>query len=309
MDETTPTQPQAPKQAPGTLRRRPAQVRARKRRIALLATLAGVVIIALIATLLVLDAQRRSAEAAAEAQRIEQEAAEAERLAEEKAAEKAAEAERQRVAEEKAAAEKAAAEAAAREKAISDPASISVVINKQRPFDPVDWAPDGLVTPDVPNSGGQLMREVAATAIENMYDDAAEAGAPFFIISAYRSYGTQVQTFASFVQRDGVEAAETYSARPGHSEHQTGLVADLDDGNGCRLESCFGETAAGTWVRDNAYKYGFIMRYNIDQEPIVGYIYEPWHYRYVGTEIAGEMHEQGIQNLEDYFDLPAAPTY
>jgi len=201
------------------------------------------------------------------------------------------------------------AERAARERAISDPSSITVVINKQRPFDPIDWAPDDLVAPNIPNRKGQPLRAEAARAIEKMYAAAKADGAPFVIGSAYRSYSLQVATFNGFVARDGVAAAETYSARPGHSEHQTGLVADIDDNGGCYLEACFGETAAGKWVASNGHRYGFIVRYQPDQQETSGYIYEPWHLRYVGVTVATEMHDQGILNLEDYFDLPKAPTY
>jgi D-alanyl-D-alanine carboxypeptidase len=192
---------------------------------------------------------------------------------------------------------------------IDSPSSITVVVNKQRPLNPIDWAPDDLVWPNVPNNNGQPMRAEAAQAIESMYAAALADGAPFVIASGYRDYATQVGLFDSYVQRDGVEAAETYSARPGHSEHQTGLVADVDDGSGCTFDVCFGNTAAGTWVRENAHRFGFIVRYNQDQQGVTGYIYEPYHLRYVGPQVAGEMHAQGIVNLEDFFGLPAAPTY
>jgi len=163
--------------------------------------------------------------------------------------------------------------------------------------------------PDIPNRNGQPMRAEAARALEKMHAAATADGAPFVIGSAYRSYAKQAGLFDSYVKRDGVAAAETYSARPGYSEHQTGLVADIDDNGGCYLETCFGETAAGKWVRENGYRYGFIVRYERDQQATVGYIYEPWHLRYVGVKVATDMHDRGILNLEDYFGLPAAATY
>lgn len=268
----------------------------------ILLAIAVVVVAALTVGFLVFDAQRRAAETGlVAAQQAEQEAIDAAVAAQKKAE---AEAERKRLAEEKAAAEKAA-----REKAIGDPASITVVINKKRPFDPIDWAPDDLVTPNIPVRNGQQLRTEAARAIEKMYAAASADGASFVLGSGYRSYSRQVQLFESYVQRDGVEAAETYSARPGHSEHQTGLVADIDDNGGCYLETCFGDTAAGTWVREHGHEYGFIVRYERDQQAVVGYIYEPWHLRYVGVEVATAMHDRGIANLEDYFELPAAPDY
>ena len=191
-----------------------------------------------------------------------------------------------------------------------DPASITVVVNKQRPLNPISWEPGDLRMPaGIPNTNGQPVRAEAATALESMYAEASAAGLPFTITSAYRSYGLQVSLFESYAARDGVAAAETYSARPGHSEHQTGLAVDLDDGSGCAFESCFGETATGQWLRENAHRFGFILRYDAGQEPVVGFIYEPWHFRYVGTQVAGDMHERGIKNLEEYFGLPAAPSY
>ncbi|MFC6233981.1 D-alanyl-D-alanine carboxypeptidase family protein [Leucobacter soli] len=192
---------------------------------------------------------------------------------------------------------------------IDSPDSITVVVNKQRPLTPEGWAPDDLVMPDVPNNNGQPMRKPAARAIEKMHAAASADGAPFVIASAYRPYDMQVDLFQSYVNRDGVEAAETYSARPGHSEHQTGLVADVDDGSGCAFEFCFGATAAGAWIRENANRYGFIVRYPEGQQETTGYIYEPYHLRYVGKEVAGLMHEQGVETLEEFFGLDPAPTY
>ncbi|MGO3146662.1 MAG: D-alanyl-D-alanine carboxypeptidase family protein [Leucobacter sp.] len=191
-----------------------------------------------------------------------------------------------------------------------DPSSITVVVNKQRQLTPIDWEPGDLRLPaGISNANGQPVRAEVATALEQMYAAASADGLPFIMISGYRSYSYQVSLFNNFAASDGVAAAETYSARPGHSEHQTGLAVDLDDGAGCALSSCFGETATGQWLRANAYKYGFILRYDQGQQPTVGFIYEPWHFRYVGTGVAGDMRAQGIANLEDYFGLPAAPTY
>ncbi|GAA2180276.1 hypothetical protein GCM10009847_17540 [Leucobacter tardus] len=188
--------------------------------------------------------------------------------------------------------------------------SITVVVNKQRPLTPIDWAPGDLVMPEgIPNTNGQPMRAEAAAALQTMYAEASAAGLPFTITSAYRPYDMQVGLFDDYAARDGVEAAETYSARAGHSEHQTGLAADLDDGSGCAFMACFGETATGQWLRDHAHEYGFILRYHDGAESIVGYIYEPWHFRYVGTDVAQGMHDAGEQNLETYLGLDPAPGY
>lgn len=192
---------------------------------------------------------------------------------------------------------------------IDSPASITVVVNKLRPLNPIDWVPEDLVYPDLPNTNGQPLRAEAAAALEAMNAEASAAGVPLIIASGYRSYGLQESLFSRYAASDGVAAAETYSARPGHSEHQTGLAVDLTDGGACTLEECFGETTTGIWLREHAWRFGFILRYENGEQPVVGYLYEPWHFRYVGADVARAMHEQGIKNLEDFFGLPAAPSY
>lgn len=192
---------------------------------------------------------------------------------------------------------------------IDNPSSITVVVNKQRQINPAGWAPDDLVAPNVPNSGGQPLRAEAAAALEQMYAESVAARVPFAILSAFRGYDMQQQLFNSYAAQDGVAAAETYSARPGFSEHQTGLVADISECLGCGLSYEFGTMPQGVWARENAWRFGFILRYQDGQQPVVGYVYEPWHFRYVGPEVAADMHAKGIVNLEDYFGLPAAPGY
>ncbi|MHA3722915.1 M15 family metallopeptidase [Leucobacter sp. HY1910] len=193
---------------------------------------------------------------------------------------------------------------------IDDPMSIWVVGNKLRPFTPVDFEPSDLVeTVGVANDNGQPLREVAARASEQFIAGARDAGYDVRIISAYRTYGLQVQLYNGYIARDGQEAADTYSARPGHSEHQTGLTVDLDDYGACYLASCFGDTPAGQWLAANAAAYGFIERYPAEKQHITGFMPEPWHFRYVGPELASEMQRTGITTLEEFFDLPAAPGY
>jgi D-alanyl-D-alanine carboxypeptidase len=137
----------------------------------------------------------------------------------------------------------------------------------------------------------------------------AAAGITLRMSSAYRSYARQQTIYNGFVAREGVAGADTHSARPGNSEHQTGLVVDLDDGTGCNLSACFGTRPGGIWLAENAWKYGFILRYGNGWQPIVGYTYEPWHFRYVGVDVSTDMHNRGILTLEEYFGLPAAPDY
>ncbi|PRI11431.1 M15 family metallopeptidase [Leucobacter massiliensis] len=193
---------------------------------------------------------------------------------------------------------------------IDDPMSIWVVSNKQRPLTPADFEPADLVpTEGVANLNGQPLREVAARAAEDFIAGAAGAGFQVQIISAYRSYGLQQELYSGYVARDGQAAADTYSARPGYSEHQTGLTVDLDDASGCALESCFGETPAGQWLAANAADYGFVVRYPEGKQEITGFMPEPWHFRYVGVELAQQMRSEGVTTLEEFFGLPAAPGY
>ena len=193
---------------------------------------------------------------------------------------------------------------------IDDPNSIWVVSNKLRPLQPVGFAPSDLTMPvGVGNQFSQPLREPAARAAEALIGAAAAAGHDVWIISAYRDYATQVSLYQGYVARDGQAAADSYSARPGHSEHQTGLVIDLDDHGSCYLEACFGQTPAGMWLAEHAAEYGFIVRYPEAKTDVTGFIPEPWHFRYVGPELATEMRERSVTTLEEFFGLPPAPGY
>ncbi|QNO38447.1 M15 family metallopeptidase [Protaetiibacter sp. SSC-01] len=192
---------------------------------------------------------------------------------------------------------------------VPDPASVTVVVNKRRGL-PADYVPPDLVMPaGVPNNNGQPVRQVLVADLLRMQADMAAEGITLRIGSAYRSYADQQSIYNRFVRNEGVAGADTHSARPGNSEHQTGLALDLDDGTGCNLSVCFKDKPGGIWLAANAWKYGFILRYGDGWNPIVGYTFEPWHYRYVGVDVATDMHEKGIKTLEEYYGLPAAPDY
>ncbi len=194
------------------------------------------------------------------------------------------------------------------EHSIDKPDSVWVVVNKRRALDPLEFEPKDLVGTGVPG-GGELTKEAAA-ALRKMYEAAAADGAPFRVSTAYRSYNFQKGLFQDYVRSDGVVAAERYSARPGYSEHQTGLSLDvLDPAEGCHLKRCFATTDAGKWLYKHAADYGFIERYPDGGTDVTGYKWEPWHWRYVGVELAQYMREEGIATLEEAFDLPAAPSY
>jgi zinc D-Ala-D-Ala carboxypeptidase len=185
-----------------------------------------------------------------------------------------------------------------------DVTSIWVVVNKQRPLNPKTYAPSDLVAV----GGGQQMRAEAASALTKLISAAKTAGLTISPLSGYRSYNTQVSVYNNEVQQYGQTVADSESARPGTSEHQTGLAVDVG-GGGCGIEDCFGNTAEGKWLSANGYKYGFIVRYTEAKQQITGYRAEPWHIRYIGTELSEEMQKQGVQTLEEFFGLPAAPNY
>jgi D-alanyl-D-alanine carboxypeptidase len=193
---------------------------------------------------------------------------------------------------------------------IDEADSLWVVVNKLRPLTPIDFAPADLVAPDVPAAFDPLVRQVAARALEDMYAEALAEGVPFRIQSSYRSYRLQQQVKARSVQRLGQVVSDQRSARPGHSEHQTGLAVDLTTASGrCTLEACFANTPEGVWLAENAWRFGFILRYLEGKSDIHGYIFEPWHFRYVGPELAEEIHLQGNPTLEELFGLDPAPDY
>lgn len=196
----------------------------------------------------------------------------------------------------------------------TDPSSTWIVVNKQHPLSPKDYVPSDLVTPNVPlrvpgNESMQL-RQVTATALEAMFAGASKDGLNLMLSSGYRSYTYQTNLYNGYVAAQGQATADTQSARPGYSEHQTGFAADVEPVNkNCEVESCFGDTAEGKWVAANAYKYGFIVRYTSGDEPISGYEPEPWHIRYVGTELANELHRTNTSTLEQFFGISGGKVY
>lgn len=147
-------------------------------------------------------------------------------------------------------------------------------------------------------SSFQLSKE-CYEAFLKMYEDAKEAGYGFKINSAYRSYNSQVKIYQGWVNKDGQELADTYSARAGYSEHQTGYAFDVRDYPFTNDD--FSKTKAFTWVSENAYKYGFILRFPKGKEYITGYQYESWHYRYCGIDCATYIHNNNI-TFEEYYE-------
>ena len=186
----------------------------------------------------------------------------------------------------------------------SHPESLRCIVNKTRPFSPQDWTPQDLV----PFYGQQLRAEAAAAA-QSMMDAAARDGVTLTVSSAYRSFAAQKQTYQHWVQVNGQKTADTLSARPGYSEHQTGLAIDFGSPEGCLLQECYHDTRAGQWLAKNAPDFGFILRFPKNQQHVTGYIFEPWHYRYLGVGLTQEYSASGAKTLEEFFGTGAAPDY
>lgn len=187
----------------------------------------------------------------------------------------------------------------------TDASSLWVIVNKQHPLSPLTYAPTDLVTAYGHQVSNRLVPDLTA-----MITDAAKDGANLTLISSYRSYSYQVTLYNSYVSSDGQAKADEYSARPGYSEHQTGLAIDFGDRAGsCPVVACYGDTTEGKWLAANAYKYGFLLRYPADKQAITGYEAEPWHYRYIGRDLSVEMHKDGITTLEEFFGVTGGDAY
>ena len=137
----------------------------------------------------------------------------------------------------------------------------------------------------------------AQAAFDEMQAAAADEGLNIYISSGFRSYDYQAGLYQRYVDKDGKAEADRYSARPGHSEHQTGLAFDLNS-----IDNSFADTAEGKWVTRNCYKYGFIIRYPADKEDVTGYMWEPWHIRYLGKDTAQAVYDSGLC-LEEYLGI------
>lgn len=180
----------------------------------------------------------------------------------------------------------------------SDPSSPWVVVNKRHPL-PADFRPDlGLVR------GYQVALPVV-DPLTRLLDDGDARGLGFKIASAFRSHDYQEQVYAGTVAARGRAEADRVSARPGHSEHQTGLAVDLvtPGDPACDLDPCFAHTPAGRWLARKAWRYGFVVRYRPGNEAVTGYRPEPWHLRYVGRPVAAELRRSGVATLEELFGV------
>ena len=183
-------------------------------------------------------------------------------------------------------------------KATKDLNTNTILVNKYN-YLTEDYVPENLQTVDKKYSSKTLqLVDYAKEAFEELSEAAAKENYTVLAISSYRSYQYQYNLYNRYVSTDGVEAADTYSARPGYSEHQTGLAVDVYNG---KIDfTNFENTKEYNWMQDNAYKFGFILRFPKDKVLETGYQYESWHYRYVGKEIAKYIHDNNLC-FEEYY--------
>ncbi|WP_063568365.1 M15 family metallopeptidase [Paenibacillus sp. O199] len=189
---------------------------------------------------------------------------------------------------------------------VTNSEAMTVIVNKQRSL-PEGYEPDDLVEPNVPFSFDgphekRHMRKEAAEALEKLFAGAKADDIELRAVSGYRSYQRQVSIYNNNVKTKGKEYTDRVSSVPGHSEHQTGLAIDVSSPSvGNAIEEVFGTSKEGQWLAEHAAEYGFIIRYPKGEEGITGYVYEPWHIRYVGIDLAPDVVKSGL-TLEEYFD-------
>ena len=186
---------------------------------------------------------------------------------------------------------------------------LGILVNKTHPL-PEDYEPADLVPVNIPfahvgNDSRNYMRRPAAEALEAMFRDAEAAGLHPIGVSGYRSDERQKNIYTSNLAVKGEMHTSLYSAKPGQSEHQTGLAMDISSPSvQSALTTDVENTPEGRWLRENAAAYGFILRYPAGKEHITGYAYEPWHFRYVGKNLAAYLKKEGL-TLEEYYQLLA----
>jgi D-alanyl-D-alanine carboxypeptidase len=155
----------------------------------------------------------------------------------------------------------------------------------------------------LPSNYNPGVSSTAQKGVDAMVLDAKRDGVTLKTISTFRTYSYQSNLYNNYVKKHGKAKADRFSARPGYSEHQTGLAFDFGGTSQSHwLEGSFAGTKEGQWLSANAHKYGFILRYPKDKENITGYMYEPWHFRYIGSDMATKVKASG-NTLEEYLDI------
>ena len=182
---------------------------------------------------------------------------------------------------------------------VKDPGALDVLVNKYNAL-PASFQPELVAMDSRYANYSAYLHPTAYQWFTKMVDDAREEGHWLYCVSAYRSYDYQQSLYQRYASRDGQRLADTYSARPGFSEHQTGLAVDI---NTASSSAHFEYTAQYRWLRENSWKYGFILRYPQGKEHITGFRFEPWHYRYVGPELAQAVYESGL-TYDEYVACP-----
>ena len=183
-------------------------------------------------------------------------------------------------------------------KKIKNPENILVLVNKNNKLDK-DYIPNDLEKININYANeNKYLRYEAKVAFEKLSNEAKKNNLKIIAISTYRSYKYQEELYSYYVKEKGIKYADLCSARAGHSEHQTGLAVDVMGSNNDYNK--FEESIEFTWMKNNAYRFGFILRYPQGKQHITGFKYEPWHYRYVGIKIATIIYNKNI-TLEEYY--------
>lgn len=177
----------------------------------------------------------------------------------------------------------------------NDNTSLWRVVSKDYPLDnAASYVPE-LAPASLPSAYGHQLRPDATAAAAQMFSAAKAAGYDLIVGSGYRSYATQQKLFSDYSAHYGEAQANTFSARAGQSEHQTGLAFDVARADRrCFIDNCFGSLPESTWIANHSYEYGFIVRYPADKTNVTKYQYEPWHLRFVGVDLATALHESGL---------------
>lgn len=195
---------------------------------------------------------------------------------------------------------------------LRDPSHVWFVVNKTTPMEPIDFAPSDWAAPaGVPVGNLAAVRTDIAPTVTAMSEASVAAGTgQIGMQNGYRGYSVQQRIHDDRVASLGKEAGERLAARPGYSEHQSGIAMDVFGCTpGCSSSEQFGTTTTYAWVVEHSWEFGWIIRYEDGQTPVTGYDPEAWHLRYIGPELAAAYHAGGFRTLEEFFGLPAAPGY
>lgn len=195
-----------------------------------------------------------------------------------------------------------------RQYSTTDPSSLWVIVNKNRPLSNVQYVPSDLMVPNVklrldPAAEQMQISQKMYQSLKDLFAAGKVAGFEFELGSGYRSYSLQKQFYDEYVRTMGEAEANRTSAHPGASEHQTGLAFDIEaSGQKCHLDKCLADLPDGKWLAAHAHEYGFITRYPLGKEGITGYDFEPWHLRFVGKDLASQLHAKN-KTMEEFFGI------